>query len=260
MSPASRQKTNTLVIEMAEGVAFPLLLASPVARFLAWAVDAACILAACQAATLALGWLRWIDWSLAAAFLTLAYFLVSVGYGMALEWFWRGQTLGKRVLRLRVVDAQGLRLQPGQVVIRNLLRFVDSLPAFYLVGGLASLLNRRSQRLGDLAANTLVVRVLPSAEPDLAQVLAGKYNSFLGHPHLAARLRQRVSPGEAAIALQALLRREEFDPSARVELFAAIAAHFREVVRFPPEACEGITDEQYVRNVVDLLFQARRGA
>jgi uncharacterized RDD family membrane protein YckC len=257
---AAPGRTNTLVIEMAEGVAFPLLLASPVARFLAWGVDAACIMVACQVATLALGWLRWIDWSFAMAFLTLAYFLVSVGYAMALEWFWRGQTFGKRLLRLRVVDVQGLRLQPSQVVVRNLLRFVDSLPAFYLVGGVAGLLNRRGQRLGDLAANTLVVRVPASAEPDLAQVLAGKYNSFRDHPHLAARLRQRVSPGEAAIALQALLRREELEPAARVELFAAIAAHLREAVRFPPEACEGITDEQYVRNAVDLLFQGGRGA
>jgi hypothetical protein len=46
-----------------------------------------------------------------------------------MEWRWRGQTIGKRVLRLRVVDAQGLRLHFTQVVLRNLLRFVDMLPA-----------------------------------------------------------------------------------------------------------------------------------
>ncbi|MCX7823963.1 MAG: RDD family protein, partial [Verrucomicrobiae bacterium] len=79
-------------------------------------------------------------------------------------------------------------------------------------------LSPRAQRLGDLAANTIVTRHPALAEPDVDQLMAGKFNSFRDHPHLAARLRQRVSPGEAAIALQALLRRDEFEPAARVEL------------------------------------------
>ena len=74
------------------------------------------------------------------------------------EWRWRGQTIGKRLLRLRVVDAEGMRLQFNQIVTRNLLRFVDSLPAFYFVGGLACWLSPKCQRLGDIAANTIVIR------------------------------------------------------------------------------------------------------
>ena len=69
--------------------------------------------------------------------------------------------------------------------------FVDALPAFYLVGGVASLLNTRGQRLGDLAANTLVLREPQLVSPDLEQLFAGKFNSLREHPHLAARLRQR---------------------------------------------------------------------
>ncbi len=92
------------------------------------------------------------------ALVILGYFVVQVGYGIACEWLWRGQTVGKRLLRLRVMDAQGLHLQFSQVALRNLLRFVDSLPAFYLVGGLVSLLNSRAQRLGDFVANTIVIR------------------------------------------------------------------------------------------------------
>ena len=75
--------------------------------------------------------------------------------------------------------------------------------------------------------------------------------------HLAARLRQRVSPAQAAVALQALLRRDEFEPVARVELFGELAAHFRELVEFPSEATDGITDEQYLRNVVDVVYRSR---
>ena len=46
---------------------------------------------------------------------------------------------------------------------------------------------------------------------------------------------------------------------ARVELFRDIAAHFRQRVPFPAEATDGITDEQYVRNVVDVLYRTRSG-
>jgi hypothetical protein len=193
---------------------------------------------------------------LARAMVVLAYFVISIGYGIVCEWYWRGQTVGKRLLRLRVMDAQGMRLQFSQIVIRNLLRFIDMLPGLYFVGGLACLLSSRAQRLGDFAANTIVIRNPKTKEPDLDQLLAGKYNSLRDHPHLAARLRQRVAPAEARVALQALLRRDELDDKARVELFNAIAAHFRSLVEFPPEATEGITDEQYLRNVVDILFRS----
>jgi hypothetical protein len=186
----------------------------------------------------------------------LAYFLISVGYGITMEWYWRGQTLGKRLFRLRVMDVQGLRLQLSQIVIRNLLRFVDSLPAFYLVGGLTSLVSRRAQRLGDIAANTIVVRNPLIAQPDLDQLLEDKYNSFRSYPHLEARLRQSASPGEASVALQSLLRRNELEPIARIGLFRDIASHFRAMVQFPQEAVEGLSDEQYVRNVVDAIYRS----
>ena len=71
--------------------------------------------------------------------LPILYFVVWIGYGILFEWFWRGQTPGKRLFRLRVMDVNGLRLQFHQILMRNLLRAVDSLPACYLVGGLACL-------------------------------------------------------------------------------------------------------------------------
>src|SRR5439155_8145280 len=98
----------------------------------------------------------------------------------------------------------------------------------------------KGQRLGDVAANTIVIRTPSIAEPDLDQLLAGKFNSLRQYPHLAARLRQRISPAEAATALQALIRRDDFEPGARVELFEQLAAHFRRKVDFPPEATDGL--------------------
>jgi len=256
-----KNSTNTLLIKTPEGISFSLLLAGPVTRFLAWAIDLAAIIVIITVFnTLLIGVLTIFSVDLAQGVSILAYFVISIGYGIMLEWHWRGQTIGKRVLHLRVMDVRGLHLKFSQIVIRNLLRSVDSLPAFYLVGGMACLLSQRSQRLGDFASNTIVVRSPKIAEPDLDQLLSDKYNSLRAYPHLEARLRQRVSPQEAGIALQALLRRDQFDPLARYELFSEIASHFRSIVVFPQETTDGIADEQYVRNVVDVLFRARTAA
>jgi uncharacterized RDD family membrane protein YckC len=252
-----QHKINTLTIRTPEGIEFSLMLAGPVTRFLAWSVDLLVILAISKLLNVILGLVGIISRDLAMAANILGYFIVSIGYGIFLEWYWHGQTLGKRLMRLRVTDVHGLRLQFSQVVIRNLLRFVDSLPALYLVGGAACLINRRAQRLGDFAANTIVVWTPRVDEPNLDQLLEGKFNSFRNYPHLEARLRQHTSPAEAQVALQALMRRDEFEPRARVELFESIVSYFKNIVSFPPEATDGISDEQYVRNLVDALFRPK---
>ncbi|HEV2688718.1 MAG TPA: RDD family protein [Bryobacteraceae bacterium] len=248
-------RINTLQLKTPEGIVFSLPLAGPVSRFLAWSVDQACILAATNLIREVLRGIGVFTPGLASAAFVIAYFAISIGYGIAMEWYWRGQTLGKRVLGLRVMDEQALRLEFSQIVVRNLLRFADALPAMYLVGGIACTLSRKFQRLGDLAANTIVVRNLETAQPNLEQILGGKFNSLLEHRHLAARLRQRISPPMAAVALEALLRRDEFQPPARLQLFADLAGHFRELVAFPTEAVEQLSDEQYVRNVVEILYR-----
>ena len=214
-------RTNTLIIKTPEGIEFSLLLAGPITRFLAWAIDLGTIVAIISILNMVFALLGILSRDLAMAANIIGFFIVSIGYGILTEWYWHGQTLGKRLLRLRVMDEQGLRLQFSQVVIRNLLRFVDSLPALYLVGGLACLFNKRAQRLGDFAANTVVVWNPRIAEPDLNQLLESKYNSFREYPHIEARLRQNVTPLEAQIAVESIVRRNELEPQARVELFHA---------------------------------------
>lgn len=111
--------------------------------------------------------------------LTLAYFL-----GSELAW---GRTIGKRVMRLRVVGLDGAKLTPAAAVIRNIVRIVDWLPGLYIVGAIALFTagNKRA-RLGDMAAKTKIVAddapPPPPAErqdkPDdddvIAQVLGGR--------------------------------------------------------------------------------------
>jgi uncharacterized RDD family membrane protein YckC len=247
------EAASTLRIVTPEGVVFRFALAGITARFMAWLIDAAIVIGFAGAVSTMLKRSGLVQSDVAKALFTILYFVVSVGYGMYFEWYWRGQTIGKKILRLRVIDAGALRLQPYQVALRNLMRYVDSLPLFYLVGGLAALMSRRSQRLGDIVAHTVVVKAPVFRPADLDRLGRSKYNSLLEHSALCARLRQKTPPEATAIAMQALLRRDQFTPDARVETFAGLAAYFRGLVTIPPEIIERITAEQLVRNVVEVL-------
>jgi uncharacterized RDD family membrane protein YckC len=248
-------KPAELRIRTPEGITFAYALAGPVTRCLAWAVDILVVFAVMVVTWLLLLLVIVITPDIGSGVFMLSLLILPVAYGVMLEWLWRGQTVGKRLLRLRVMDADGLRLQFHQVLMRNLVRFVDLLPGCYLIGGLTCLMSRKAQRLGDLAANTIVVHHRKLPEPDLEQLLGTKFNSLRALPHLCARLRQRTSPDEARVALQALIRRDEFEPVARVHLFGEIAGHFRSTTEFPPDVLESTPDEQLVRNVVDVLFR-----
>jgi len=248
-------RQSSLTIETPEGVEFSYEIAMPVTRALAWAVDAAAIAVLSGIVSKVGQGIGSVSADFAGAFSVILYFVISVGYGIVLEWRWRGQTLGKRVMGLRVVDAQGLRLQLPQIALRNFLRFVDALPLLYLVGGIAALVTRKGQRLGDLAANTIVARERPWEEPDVEQVAPAKYNSLAAYPHLAARLRSLASPEAIGIATRAAAHRDGYDPVARVELFRELAQYFRGLVAFPEEALEGLTDEQYVRSVLRVVYR-----
>jgi len=249
-------RDNSLSIRTAEGIEFALPLAGPFSRMLALCVDLAAVFAISSMLEKLLAPLRIFGADVSGAVITLIDFALSLVYATVFEWFWRGQTVGKRLLGLRVVDAGGLRLEPAQVIVRNLLRVVDTLPLFYLVGGVTCVLNRHRQRVGDIAAGTIVIRIPKLTRPNLDQLLGGKFNSLAESRHLAARLRQKVDPEIARISLEALLRRDQLDPAARLAVFAQLADHFRELVPYPAEISERIADEQYVRDVVELLYRS----
>jgi uncharacterized RDD family membrane protein YckC len=251
-------KAARLDVRTPEGIVFSLPLAGPVTRGAAWIIDLVVISISTSVLTELLAPVAFIASGLGDALSIFLFFVIQVGYGMVLEWLWRGQTLGKRLLGLRVMDERGLRLRPSQVAMRNLMRIADLLPFAYVVGGVAAFISPRCQRLGDLAAGTVVTRRVRHREPDLDALLAGKFNSFRQHPHLEARLRQVVSPEEAQVALSALLRRDELEAGARLELYREIADRFRAAVTFPEDCVLGLNDEQYIRNVVETMFRKRR--
>ncbi|EMA12209.1 RDD domain-containing protein [Haloarcula marismortui ATCC 33800] len=92
-----------------------------------------------------------------AALGSLIGLVLGFGYYIYLEGTY-GQTIGKMALDIVVVTEDGDPIDFGPAAIRSLLRIVDVLPAFYLIGFVAVLVTDRKQRLGDIVADTVVVR------------------------------------------------------------------------------------------------------
>jgi len=99
--------------------------------------------------TAGLAWLLAVFGLVAFAFLW--------GYYIFFEMAWNGQSLGKRWVGLRVMRLDGTPITLSESIIRNLVRLVDFLPAYYGVGVVAMFISSQSRRLGDLAAGTVVV-------------------------------------------------------------------------------------------------------
>lgn len=149
-------------IETPEGIALRLRAAGAVPRSQAWMVDLL---------------LRGVMFSIAMIPLSLLgvagngvamllMFALMWGYSVVCEVWLNGQTLGKRALGLRVVNADGTPVTWMPSVVRNLLRVVDIVPGVYGVGLASTLIDRHARRLGDIIAGTMVIHVeeLPAGQ------------------------------------------------------------------------------------------------
>ncbi|MBU9722374.1 MULTISPECIES: RDD family protein [Bacillaceae] len=84
-------------------------------------------------------------------------FLINVGYFLVLEYYTGGRTVGKKVLKIRVIQDNGHSITLLSSFIRNFMRLIDSLPTSYLLGILMIFFHPDHKRLGDVVAGTLVV-------------------------------------------------------------------------------------------------------
>ncbi len=92
----------------------------------------------------------------------IAYFILEWWYPVLFEVYRDGQTWGKKAYKIKVVNDDLTPVGFGPSLIRNLLRSADFFPLFYAVGILSVVFTARFQRLGDLAAGTIVIY----SEPD----------------------------------------------------------------------------------------------
>ena len=151
----------------------------------------------------------------ATAFLIFAWFVISWGYYVAFEYWGNGQTPGKRAGRIRVVKEGGRPMRFVDVAIRNLLRLVDGFPVSP-IGGLVMFLTKKCQRLGDLAAGTVVV----SEQVTNYSARAGRrfVPSFPVEPSAAALQSTGLLPEEFRVLTNYCARREQLTVKAREDL------------------------------------------
>lgn len=102
-------------------------------------------------------WALWMV-QIASGLLIFLLFVIFYAYYFFFEWLWDGQTPGKRLLKLRVMQADGMPISYWHALVRNVLRIADFLPFIYGAGGLVALLNDNNRRIGDLVAGTIVAK------------------------------------------------------------------------------------------------------
>jgi uncharacterized RDD family membrane protein YckC len=109
-------------------------------------------------------------------------FVVYLLYHPVLEVLMKGRTPGKRMAGIRIVTLEGHTPGVGAILVRNIFRLVDSLPAGYLLGLIVAMATKNSVRIGDIAAGTLLIYE-DTVEKDLLHNL----NSIAAKPNVDAR-------------------------------------------------------------------------
>lgn len=117
-------------------------------------------------------------------------FIIYWLYPVLFETFWKGQTPGKKLLRLRVVQDNGSPITFSASLIRNLLRVVDVLPFSYAGGMVCMFLNPQFKRCGDIVSGSMVVYVVQSQYKVDRRILA---NVTAINPPIALSKNERVA-------------------------------------------------------------------
>ncbi|HEV2362373.1 MAG TPA: RDD family protein [Acidimicrobiales bacterium] len=180
------------------------------------------------------------------AVLIVAAFLVNFGYFVAFELLSDGRSLGKRALGLRVVNLSGGAIGLRSSLIRNLMRLAEGPILAYLPAIIAVLISKKNQRLGDLAAGTIVIRQPRNAQPvwqqsATVQSAGGLYGAAVrgasyGPPTYGWDV-SAVTTEELAVVRQFLWRANELPWEARQRIAADIAGRLMpKVVGYPPQA------------------------
>ena len=230
------QYEDRITIPTPEGVHLELALAGVGSRFASAIVDFV-IQAALLIAIFVGGVVVFGEGGFTIAAITVTSFLVLAAYDILFEVLNSGRTPGKGLNGLRVVRTDGSPVGFFTSAVRNVLRLVDFLPSGYLVGIVSILVSRRNQRLGDLAAGTLVVRErrpatrwqdsAPSLEAARAQWATWDVSA--------------VSTDELAAVRRFLARRDELTPGARTQIAMELSEPLRAKVAGVPDQVRGET-------------------
>jgi uncharacterized RDD family membrane protein YckC len=195
---------------------------------------------------------------LGAAAATTLGFALTWGYHVYFETRHQGRTPGKRAAGLRVVDGRGLAITVEQSFLRNIVRALDFLPIFYGAGGLCALLDRDRRRLGDVLADTVVVRERTAASAGAAAALERARRlpgmerpNALADPGTLHRIRHRLTLEERELLLDLCLRADRLTARARYDLMAEVGDDYRVKLEIDQPH---LSAENLVRDLTALAF------
>lgn len=241
---------DRVTVATPEGVDLELVVAGLGSRFMSSLVDTALqvvvIIALLIPARVAGG-------AAGSALAAVAVMVVAVGLPTAFDAFAAGRTPGRRLTGLTLVMADGATVPLVSAAVRNIVRIIDFLPAAYSVGVLSVLATPRNQRLGDLAANTLVVRAAPGGRsapvvvPGAVRPDAPAARPGAGAPAMAGWDLTGVRPADEAVVRSFLARRAGLDPTSRARVAGDLARRLEPAVVGPDRAAG---DEAYLEQVL----------
>ena len=235
-----------------EKVPFTYRVAGMGSRFLAWLADAGIMILLVFAGMMLGSVLEIGRAGLGGAAIQMWLFAVTWGYFLFFEWLWHGQTPGKRLLGIRVIQLRGTSVSFFQSAVRNIVRVADALPIFYALGFAAAASNRYQRRLGDWAAGTLVVHVERRSRPIQALIEGPAGAAPFGEALVRQRLGQLSRPQKQTL-LDLCLRRDQLRLSDRARLFQAVVDYFKAHLDLVP--AEYQSDEKFVLQLVGLIGQ-----
>jgi uncharacterized RDD family membrane protein YckC len=236
------QLEDRITIATPEGIELQIVLAGAASRFIACVIDLLLQLVLILVAAIAA--LGLLGGGLGTALFAMASFAALYLYNVLFEVLASGRTPGKRATHLRVVRAHGTPVDLPASAIRNLLRFIDILPTAYIVGLASILITRHNQRLGDLAAGTLVIRDAARRKHSATSTAAEPTAAHGGLDSSGWDV-SAVSVDELVAVRRFLERRNSLDRGARQELAHRLEHGLRAKVAGAPVglSAEGFLEE-----------------
>ena len=222
------QLDTSIEITTPENIAFRYQLAGPFQRLPAFLIDFGVRITIIFSLWICMTFLGIVLGGFVVALISVAYFVMSWFYGVILETYFNGRTLGKHVLGLRVLTDQGRPINGEQAVLRNLFRTVDLF--FPLVSLIAASRGRYYQRLGDMVAGTIVIVEESRRFTHVTEFRDSRISELAS----ALPLNLQIPRGMARCLRSYVDRRSKLTSSQRMEIAGHLATPLIDRYNLPP--------------------------
>ncbi len=158
---------------------------------------------------------------------TFILICIFVFYSLVCEIFNKGQTMGKKAMKIQVIKLAGGRATFSDYAARWAFRLIDIYLSFGAIASILIISSSRAQRIGDIIANTAVVKIIPKTNIDLQDLLSIHQTSKYTPKYLQAR---KLQEQEALLIKAALERYRRFNNASHNEAIVLLSQHIQEIL------------------------------